>query len=69
MRDQFSGGKPHLVLVEHVFMKHHRHELSRRFRRLPASIRNQPATILVVIGQLLDPRLQAVERHAVARQD
>lgn len=66
MRDQFAGGKPHLVGIEHMSVEDHRHELGGCFRNVPAGLRDQAAAFLMVIGELLDPRLQSVERHAMS---
>src|SRR5579864_7703635 len=64
VRDQFAGGKPHLMGIEHMSVEHDRHQLRGRFGTVPARFCDQPAALLMVIGELLDPHLQSMERYA-----
>ena len=64
--DQFASREAHFVRVEHHACWTPPAPVPRRLRDLPTGLGDQPAAVLVMIGQLLDARLSIVERHAVA---
>ena len=68
VRQRLAHRERHLVQVERP-LEQHRNELERALRRFGAGLERLGEALVVVRLQLVDARVQALERQAVRRQD